>query len=239
MLTQLVPWKWPLALAVFILVLAGHNSALLADSIDLSTGLDNSNNLITSGGTADAHWSVRSYGGSPAAAEVVASGNPDWFSGWLPNGPSSSWIARNAFVPDNWPNGALYSVSFDLSGYDLSTVSMSGGWALDEVDNSDFGTLALNGHSIEGLGVGAWTSLTGFSVGKGSSFFNQGLNTLTISLTYQVDVIVATRLQGSVSGSLATTAAPLPQSAAGGCALLGFLAILTFIRRRSTARPKQ
>jgi hypothetical protein len=202
-----------------------------AASIDLATGLDASNNLITTGGTADAHWTVQELAGGTGAAQVVVPSSPDWYGLWLNNGPNSDWIARNQdFIQG--PPGYTFTRTFDLTGLSLSTVSITGSWGID-----DGGTLSLNGHliaSLPGFDTGHFEKLTPFSVAEGSPFLVQGLNTLTITMTDANQDRDAVRLEGTVSG----TAAAVPEPASlvlGGTSLL--IGLGCWWRRRKSGRP--
>ncbi len=137
------------------------NSAVL---FNLSTGLDASGNLITTGDTVDPHWSYVStspntsgesnflYPGDASSdaytgsLKVVAPGNAGWYGGWGANGPSSSWIAIN---PDSVQGNTygFYSTSFTMpSVLPPSThICLAGYWSHD--DNA---LLALNGTPIMG-----------------------------------------------------------------------------------------
>ena len=69
-------------------------------TLNLSTGLDSTNTLITSGNVADAHWTVVGDG----AARTVFPDNIDFVSAvepWVPNGPNSDWIALNPLSRKN------------------------------------------------------------------------------------------------------------------------------------------
>ena len=174
-------------------------ATLAADIINLSTGLDSSNNLITKGALPDAHWTVDQPGGGEGPAQTVYPDNPDWFHGtgpadpeWMANGPNSDWIARNANTSAN--GLGTFTRAFDLSGLDLSNVSIHGAWAID-----DRGTLSLNGHQLAALPNLRWDALTPFSVTPGASFLNPGLNTLTITITSTDTYLEAVRLEGGVS----------------------------------------
>ena len=127
-------WSTFVFLAAFVGVMAFSATQLpaIAASIDLSTGLNSSGTLIGSGGVADANWTVQELSGPDAAAQTVFPGDADWFSGgdglsaWAANGPNSDWIARD---PTNQSQGRgpyNFYETFDLSGYILSTVSLSG-----------------------------------------------------------------------------------------------------------------
>jgi hypothetical protein len=164
-------------------------------SIDVSTGVNGGWNYTTGSGT--------------GVASIVASSDADWYSGWIANSAASSWIAAN---PNNTANNnGTYSLSFDLTGYSLSSVSLSGSWTID-----DGGSLYLNGYLLSSLGNGNWGSLAAFSVP--SSDFVAGVNTLTIVGGDTDNYLEGVRLQGDVTGSLAPV--PEPTTILSGALLL-------------------
>src|SRR5512133_2243847 len=127
--------------AVGVFLLTSVTSVFPA-SITLNTGLDASTNLITTNGALDAHWTVDQIGGGTAAAQVVTPVSPDWGGPpWLPNGPNSTWIARNAGTSDNGSAPSTFYRTFDLTGFNLATTVITGGWTVD-----DDGVLKLNGN---------------------------------------------------------------------------------------------
>jgi len=168
-----------------------------AGGLNLATGLDASNNLISSGGVNDAHWTVTpdpTY--SPTGIpQTVFPDSPDGaFFAWAANGPNSDWIARNANTSDNGPAPYTFSLTFTLTASQLASASISGAWAVD-----DGGELSLNGDQIATLASGAWGSLTSFSVPLGSADFVAGTNTLSITITDADQLWEAVRLEGSLS----------------------------------------
>jgi hypothetical protein len=175
----------------FTLLLASLAAAgsVTADTSNVSTGLDESYNLLTTSGAQDAHWTYTD-GTSSGAAEVVTSESPDWWPAWLADGPDSSWIE---ITPNYWNGPAPYSFSttFDLTGYDVSSASLSGGWTVD-----DAGTLSLNGHVISTLGSFLWGQLNSFSAPN--AYFVPGVNTLTMTITY-ADTYDGARLEGALT----------------------------------------
>ena len=188
-------------LAVVLLCAA----SAFAGTLNVSTGLDASGNLITTDGGYDAHWLVQQTDGTYAPAQAVMPQDADWYSGWLPNGPNSDWIARNAFNCCNGPAPYSFTRTFDL--LDTTNASFFGGWTID-----DQGTLSLNGHLIETLGNGNWGSLTPFSVDASSGDFVTGVNTITITITSDDDFKEGVRMDGTVSGDLGTGTTPEPSS---------------------------
>ncbi|HWB55149.1 MAG TPA: hypothetical protein VG722_13185 [Tepidisphaeraceae bacterium] len=184
---------------------------------NLATGLDGSGNLIGSGGVTDANWTstVDATYDSDGSTQTVFSNNADWFGGWLSNGPNSDWIARRANVTDNGPAPYSFARTFSLTGYDLSSVTISGSWTLD-----DQGTLSINGHQISSLGNSNWGSMHSFTVPNADLV--QGTNSLVITITSDDRFLEGVRLEGLVTG---TAAVPLPAAAYGGLTLLGLLSI--------------
>lgn len=204
-------------LGVLVLAMA---SAAFADTLNVSTGLDSSYNLITTDGGFDAHWLVQQQNGNYTPAQVVMPQDADWFGGWLPDGPNSNWIARNAF---NCCNGAApytFHTTFDVS--DPANASITGAWTID-----DAGILTLNGQTIDSQGSGNWGSLHPFSA-SGSSWFVTGVNQLAITITSDDNFLEGVRLEGTVTGVSST---PEPSSLVLlGSGVLGLFGIVRRIR---------
>ena len=143
--------------------------------------------------------------------------DPDWFGGWVANGPNSDWIAPN---PQNANNGNItLTLTFSLAGFNPLDATLSGGmWTID-----DNGTLTLNGHLLSTLSSGQWASLNSFSIP--ASDFVDGINTLVIQGTGSDDFLEGGRLEGVVTDNVAS-ATPLPAALplfAGGIGALGLL----------------
>jgi hypothetical protein len=165
-------------------------------TIDLSTGLDVSGNLISTGAQADGNWTVQEANGTTAAAQTVFPNNADFYGGWPANGPHSDWIARDANTSRQGAAPYTFTRTFDLTGYNLSTVFLSGDWNVD-----DTGTLALNGHAIDSA-TNPWANnglFRPFSVSGSSGLFNQGLNTLTITITFADNIEEAVRVDATLA----------------------------------------
>jgi hypothetical protein len=129
--------------------------------LNVSTGLDASGNLITTGNTADAHWSFVATSGDSGESnflypgdtasdaytgslKVVAPSNADWSGGWDANGPNSSWIAINPNSGQGNTYG-FYSTTFNLSGPLPAHLCLTG-----YMSHDDNGLLAVNGTAIMG-----------------------------------------------------------------------------------------
>ena len=194
-----------------------------ASTINLSTGLDSANNLITVGNTLDAHWTVDQPLGGIAPAKVVAPGNAGAaFPIWAANGPSSSWITID---PNSRGNGSVipytYYRTFTLSSpSDVASASISGVWGID-----DGGVLKLNGNLISSSPAD-YSATTAFNVAAGGSFFVLGPNQLTITMTTSDNFLEAVRLGGSL-----TTAVPDSGSTLA-CLSAALLGLVAFDRAR-------
>jgi hypothetical protein len=198
------------------LLLGGVARPTRADTINLATGLDGSDNRILVGGAVDAHWTVPPLG-TATGPQTVFPGNADsGFPDWIANGPSSDWIARDANTADQGATPYTFSRTFNLTGFDLSTVSISGSWTLDDV-----GELRLNGNLLGTLSGTPWFSFHPFSVPAGSPFLNQGLNTLTITITSSDRFLEGVRLEGTLTGTIVPEPSALALLALGTFGLLG------------------
>src|SRR5438270_11200629 len=83
-------------------------SPALGSTIFLSaTGLDSLNNLISTAGQSDAHWTVEQSSGGFAPAQVLTPAGVNYSGAWVANGPNSAWIGRSASTPMNGDD--LYS----------------------------------------------------------------------------------------------------------------------------------
>jgi len=144
-----------------------------------NTGVDNLGATLT-GGSVDPHYALIASAdpSHPGPSAIVTTVIPAGY--WRPNGSASVWIAPAA--DENWPalgtahpDGTyLYRLSFDLSGFDPATVSISGTWG---ADNSC--TILLNG-ATTGFSTTSYNPLSPFSLTSG---FVSGTNHLDFSVT--------------------------------------------------------
>ncbi len=173
-----------------------------------NTGVDNSG-VTLAAGAVDPHYTliVSPDPAYPGPNAVVAFPIANGF--WLANNATSQWIAPA--MPQGYPSGGTphpdgiytYRLSFDLTGFDLATVNVTGGCAMDNT-----GTISLNGVSI-GTNVGSYNPLTSFSINQG---FVAGVNHLDFLVTNYAaggSNPTGVRVQG-LSGTGVTNASGVP-----------------------------
>jgi hypothetical protein len=144
-----------------------------------NTGVDESSTPLP-GGSVDPHYALiasadPSYPGPNA---IIPSVIPAAY--WFANSATSKWIAPAA--NENFPGAGTphpggnytYRLSFDLTGFDFSTASITGKWG---VDNS--GAIRLNGVST-GIGSPSYNPLIPFTISSG---FHAGINDLDFVIT--------------------------------------------------------
>ena len=91
-------------------LLALGTATAQAASLNVSTGLDASDTLLTIGNTPDAHWTVDQPLGGTAPTRVCALGFVGCAIGaWAANGPNSSWITID---PNNAGNAPVIPYSY-------------------------------------------------------------------------------------------------------------------------------
>ena len=88
--------------------------------------------------------------------------------------------------------------------------------------------MALNGHVIAALGDGNWGTLNSFSVAAGSGFFNQGTNTLVMTITDTDDFLEGVRMDGTLVG----TASTVPEPGSLRFLVAGAIGFLVYARRK-------
>jgi hypothetical protein len=160
------------ALTLFLLIpISPAGAAVVALP---STGTDSGGNLLA-GGSADPHYSVIGPGKPSGGPAVVYSPSSIWFQ-WLPDDARSGWIGwQDSFSTSPYGN-YTYELSFNMTGYNPATASLSGSWAADQ-----FASINLNG-SFTGVSVpdgnwnaGSFPNLNPFVISSG---FHGGINTL-------------------------------------------------------------
>jgi len=180
-------------------------------SIDLSTGLNLSGTVETTDGANDAYWKIDSQ-----PAGVVVPQSVDWYPGFPADDARSAWIAKD---PGSYTNNGLgtYTRTFDLTAVDLESVSISGIWSV-----ADQGFLSLNGNQIATQAWDGWYSFETqtFSV-TDPSWFNPGLNTLSMTITNADYFYEGVRMNAAVGGQSVPEPGPLSIVVFAGVTLLG------------------
>jgi hypothetical protein len=173
---------------VAIVFLAG--AAHAAPITIFNTGVNNSGVPLTDtgsgvGATGDPHYTLIAVPSGTTDIQVLTSArnNPN-LSTWLGDDLISTWIGPNTDIDANGANGGAYTyrTTFDLSGFDPTTASLTGQWAADNellwsIPVVEFG-IWLNGVSTgySGGGFGFWTPFTI------SSGFIASVNTLDFTV---------------------------------------------------------
>lgn len=112
-----------------------------------NTGVD-AGGALEDTGTVDAHWRIVAGPGitSPQNAYIL---NDQSVGTAYYQSPSSQWIANSASGTDaSVYQLYIYELSFDLTGYDPTTATLSGLWGVDNVGN-----VLLNGAGATGTGA--------------------------------------------------------------------------------------
>ena len=144
-----------------------------------STGVD-ANGAALANGASDSHYTlVSAPAGFTGALNVVtsASGYPVApYGDWIGDSAGSAWLGPNDIFADG-PIGIYdYQTTFDLTGFDPATATLTGNWAADDTGSD----ILLNGVSTGNATANGYTAYTPFSFTSG---FHTGLNTLDFLVT--------------------------------------------------------
>ena len=135
-----------------------------------NTGVNASGALLADGAT-DPHYQITTNPDSELADAIVIDSTTAPVAGpWSPNTADSKWIGPR-LTGGSATGNYTYTTTFDLSGYDVSTVAISGDWTSDNggVD------ILVNGIST-GISRNDFTTVGSFQIAPGS--FLSGTNTL-------------------------------------------------------------
>jgi hypothetical protein len=165
-------------------------SAAQASPINISTGTDGSG-VVLADGVTDPNWRISVAGGAFNPAVVVFPADECCLMGTV-DATQAKWINNvtnpNATFPSGTPDGwnndpyTVFQRNFDLTGYDLSTVQLSGIWRVADGIQEAFlnGNLLFTSPALIGgaQNTSNWATDHLFSVVTGSPFFVAGINTL-------------------------------------------------------------
>ncbi len=171
---------------------------------------------------------VTGTAGGTGGYGVVTTGEGFPFPIWSANDGASSWLTPSANAGDSYDHGAdgLYkwSISFDLTGMDISTASFAGRWWADNQ-----GYVQLNGSTIStGVDLASPTSF-----GASGSGFVAGLNTLDFYVTnYAQSGGNPTGLRVEFLTSHAAIAAAVPEPESWALVVAGLAVVGAIARRR-------
>lgn len=198
------------AATAIVLVLSAASANAAPISGLFATGVDGAGVALGDGDT-DSHYSIL----SPAQAGIVI--NQASIPGsWVSNSSTRRWIWQDAVgQPVNVTR--TFRTTFDLTGLDAATASLSGLWAADNTGLDIF----INGNST-GNTCGGFSVLCSFNIASG---FVSGVNTLD----FQVQDVggISGFLVSSLSGTADESVTEVPEPGliaifALGIAGLGF-----------------
>jgi hypothetical protein len=155
------------------------------------SGVGNNGSVLPDGGE-DPHYTITvNPDGPPAPAKVHDSTIFPIVTGpWLANSALSKWIAPQvntvasqgeAVDAGAGPGVYVYRTTFHLTGYDLSTVRITGGWATDNLGVNIY----VNGQPTGNTNTAQFPSLTPFTINSSNANFQTGQNTLEFHVQNQ------------------------------------------------------
>ena len=181
------------AFAGLILTVSGLTNATLI--LEGGTGSTGAGNILLSGGT------------------VGDVSNGAYFNGTTT--PASDWVWDVA-NSNGSANPLLFTFSFSLTGFDVSTAVLTGLWGIDNV-----GSVSLNGNILSSLPnviTNNFNVLHAFSARPGSSAFVAGLNVLSYNVENRGG-------PGAFRTSVQVNANPIPEPSTLAILGLGLMAL--------------
>jgi hypothetical protein len=217
-----------LLLSACVTVASGSLSASVIFGVCGSGFTNGSCGTLAADGATDGNFTLSTAVeiAGPGALVVSQTGFPIGSHNWIADSALGKWIGPHSPEVNDAPGAYTYTETFDLTGYNLATVVLTGAFASD---NS--AVVTLNGSGTLATSAG-FTSLTGFTISTG---FVAGLNTIAFVVTNAAGTTGnPTGLIVDLSGAGTQIAPePAPMAFVGlGLAAFGFLSL----RRRNSLR---
>jgi hypothetical protein len=207
-----------------------------AASIVLRTGVDAALTVLGENAT-DPFWNISVQSLAATDAEVVNAEVICCDMDTVSN--TAAWISDPSVTKPSpgtaWGVGliAVASRTFDLTGFDLDTVSLSGLWRVADNRRGVF----INGNLIVGTDNGANGWFSDQALSAGPSFFINGLNTIELKGTSQNSSWDGFWLDATVTGELdEVTPSPVPEPGTVSMIGLGIAGLVVHVRRRRSVR---
>jgi hypothetical protein len=156
-------------LATGVLMMVGSAQGSVISSL-FNTGVDGLGTPL-SNNAAELHYTLVSVPSGTTSIRVATSANGFPITPWLGDDSLSAWIGPASDGSLDGPGGNYdYQTTFDLTGFDPLTASITGQWSMDDAGVD----ILINGVSISPTSSN-FTSWTSFSI---NSNFVAGINTL-------------------------------------------------------------
>jgi hypothetical protein len=193
---------------VATLFVCGSSAAHAASITLFNTGVNAAGTPLVDGTLGDPHYTLVSVPSGTTTIRVRTSAGGYPIPPYIGDDTLSAWIGPNNDSSLDGPLGAFeYQTTFNLTGFNPATVSITGGWSTDNAGTE----ILLNGVNT---GVAA-TSATQFGIGFASfaisSGFVPGTNTLDFLINNDGGP-TALRVEMTGAGT-PTSTAPVPEPA--------------------------